>query len=249
MRSKLSTKVLTLLILLLPVQSPAEEIRVAVASNFRNTMTELKLQFESSTGHQLTLIVGSTGKQYAQIVNGAPFDAFFAADVKRPTQLELDGVAISDSRFTYAIGKLALWSPQKNRVDSAGLVLEQGEYRHLSLANPRLAPYGSAAREVLLALGLWEQSQKRLVFGENITQAFQFVSSGNAELGFVSQSQLFSLGETASGSVWHIPQSLYQPIEQQAVLLKNKQATRELKDFMQGPVAMEIIRRHGYSLP
>ena len=212
-------------------------------------METLQQAFESRTNHRLTLIFGSTGKHYAQIINGAPFDVFLAADVDHPQRLENEGVAMSGSRFTYAIGKLALWSPRPGYVDDQGRILEHGDFRHLAIANPRLAPYGLAAREVLQARGLWQRLSARLVRGENIAQTFQFVESGNAELGFVAWSQLERPDRPATGSFWLVPQQFYQPIEQQAVVLKTAKASQSLVHFMQSPEALKIIRDHGYAVP
>ena len=227
----------------------AGEIRVAVASNFSRAMAAIADQFEKESEHTVKLSFGSTGKHYAQIVNGAPFDAFFAADVKRPELLENDGRGMAGSRFTYAVGKLILWSPKPDLVDSRADTLKQRTFRYLAIANPRLAPYGVAARQVLQSLELWQDMQGRLVRGENIGQAFQFVASGNAELGFVARSQVRYLGQEATGSAWAVPQTLYDPIEQQAVLLSDKQAARAFMSFMRSEEVIRIIRDHGYEAP
>ena len=242
-------RALVAVVMLSPLPGNCAEIRVAVASNFRPAMETLQQAFESRTNHRLTLIFGSTGKHYAQIINGAPFDVFLAADVDHPQRLENEGVAMSGSRFTYAIGKLALWSPRPGYVDDQGRILEHGDFRHLAIANPRLAPYGLAAREVLQARGLWQRLSARLVRGENIAQTFQFVESGNAELGFVAWSQLERPDRPATGSFWLVPQQFYQPIEQQAVVLKTAKASQSLVHFMQSPEALKIIRDHGYAVP
>ncbi len=227
----------------------AAEIRVAVASNFTDAMRELAERFEQREDHDVTLVFGSTGKHYAQIRHGAPFHAFFAADKKRPRLLEEQGVAIAGSRFTYATGRLVLWSHRPGYVDPAGKVLQQGDFRFLALANPKLAPYGMAAREVLAGRNLWEPLQGRLVRGENIGQTFQFVRTGNAELGFVAWSQVQQPGRPGEGSWWAIPQDLYTPIEQQAILLKNTVPARDFLTFVRGEEAREIIRVHGYDTP
>jgi len=238
-----------LLSLVTGASAVADEIRVAVASNFTTAIRDLAGRFEQHSGHKVTLVFSSTGKHYAQIIHGAPFDAFFAADARRPELLDTEGVALAGSRFTYAVGKLVLWSPDEDRVDSTGKVLEQGDFRHLALANPRLAPYGRAAREVLEKRGLWEALQDRMVRGENIGQAFQFVGSGNAELGFVAWSQVKRPGQVASGSWWDIPQVLYSPIEQQAVLLKDNPVARNFIAYVRSEEALEIIRTYGYGTP
>ncbi|MGH8548980.1 MAG: molybdate ABC transporter substrate-binding protein [Methylococcales bacterium] len=229
--------------------SKADEISVAVASNFTDAIKTITARFEAGTAHQVTLIFGSTGNHYAQIENGAPFDAFFAADVERPELLENEGLASPGSRFTYAVGKIVLWSPQADYVDPQGKVLQQREFRHLAIANPKLAPYGIAAREVLQAYGVWDVLQSRIVRGENIEQTFQFVASGNAELGFVACSQIRRPGHPAAGSFWEVPQSLYSPIEQQAVLLKDNEAARAFLSFVKTDEARTIIQSFGYDTP
>jgi molybdate transport system substrate-binding protein len=229
--------------------SIAEEIMVAVASNFTTAITTLAECFESDTGHKVTLVFGSTGKHYAQIRNGAPFDAFFAADIKRPELLEKDEIALPGSRFTYAKGKLILWSPKAGYVDRDGKVLKQEKFRHLAIANPKLAPYGEAAREVLQARGVWDALKAGTVRGENIGQAFQFVKTGNAELGFVAWSQVKRPGKPMEGSWWEVPQVLYTPIEQQAVLLKEKAAARAFLSFVGSDKAQALIRSFGYGTP
>jgi molybdate transport system substrate-binding protein len=239
---------LAIVVILFPCWSFADEVRVAVASNFRDAMSALATRFEQISEHQITLIFGSTGKQYAQIRNGAPFDAFFSADSRRPELLERESLAVPGSRFTYAVGKLVLWSPQAGYVDPGGKNLERGDFRHLAIANPNLAPYGTAAREALQALGLWEQLGPRLVRGENIGQAFQFVSSGNAQLGLVAWSQLRRNDATIEGSYWLVPARYYSPIEQQAVLLRDTVAARTFISFIRSEESAKIIRAHGYDL-
>jgi len=239
-----------LLLALWPVPAvEADELRVAVASNFRPAMTALAARFEESSQHQIVVIHGSTGKHYAQIVNGAPFDAFFAADAARPLRLEAEQRIVTGSLFTYAIGKLVLWSPRERLVDPDGQVLQTDSFNHLAIANPELAPYGTAARQVLQALGLWEHLSARLVRGENIGQAFQFVATGNAELGFVARAQLAAPGHAFEGSSWQPPQSLYDPIEQQAVLLQDSPAGRAFIGFVQSEQARALIRTYGYDVP
>ncbi len=228
----------------------ADEIRVAVASNFATTSEAIAQRFEETSGHQVTLVFGSTGKHYAQIRNGAPFEAFLAADERHPEMLESDGSAVPGSRFTYAIGRLVLWSPEAGYVDAEGLVLEGSDFRHLAIANPKLAPYGRAAQEVLRSRGLWEGLQRRLVRGENISQAFQFVKSGNAELGFVALSQVTSPErQPETGSRWPVPEGLHTPIRQQAVLLEDSAATRAFGEFVRSEEARSIIRSFGYRTP
>lgn len=229
--------------------SSADEIRVAVAANFIHTIKAMTPRFEQQTGHRVILAAGSSGKHYAQIVNGAPFDAFFAADVERPKLLEDKGLIAPDSRFTYAIGRLVLWSIKGNYIDAKGNVLTTDDYQHLAIANPKLAPYGRAAQQVLQKRGLWKQLQNRMIRGENIGQTFQYVKSGNAQLGFVALSQVKQLEESFRGSYWLIDQSLYDKIEQQAVLLKDSPATRALMQYLQSHEARAIIQQNGYDVP
>ena len=244
-----SMLLLAVTMVLAPGQSMGEEIRVAVASNFTAAIASIAKRFEVGTDHKVTPIFGSTGKHYAQIKNGAPFDAFFAADVRRPEHLEKEGVALPGSRFTYAVGKVVLWSPRTGYVDPQASVLERGEFHHLAIANPKFAPYGKAAQEVLQERGLWGRLSGRLVRGENIGQTFQFVNSGNAELGFVAYSQVKRPNQPIEGSFWEVPQALYTRIEQQAVLLKDNEVARAFLSFVRSDEALKIIRDHGYETP
>jgi len=228
------------------------EIRVAVASNFSPVMKSLAKRFEANTHHTITLIFGSTGKHYAQIKHGAPFHAFFSADAERATRLEEEGDAVAGSRFTYAIGHIVLWSPETDYIDANGKVLESTRYRHLAIANPKLAPYGKAAQEVLQTMGLWSAKQASLVRGENIGQTFQFVKSGNAELGFIAYSQIKKpeqFEQKIAGSLWLIPKQLYTPILQQAVLLQDNPIAREFLSFVKSEASQSIIQAYGYSTP
>jgi molybdate transport system substrate-binding protein len=245
----LNTKWLLPLLLLLPLPLHAETIRVAVASNFSHAMQAISDQFEQQTGHSVDLIFGSTGKIYAQILNGAPFDAFFAADTERPERLEREKRIQPGSRFSYALGQLVLWSPNETLIDSQGNILLDGGFRHLAIANPRLAPYGQAAQQTLEALGVWQQWQDKIVRGENINQTFQYVISGNAELGLLARSQIQSLDKASQGSQWQIPRHLYQPIEQQAVQLTDKPAASALMAFIKSDAASRIIKDFGYLRP
>ena len=227
----------------------AAEIRVAVASNFAGTAEVLADRFEEISGHEVVLAFGSTGKHYAQIKNGAPFDAFFAADAARPRLLEEEGIAVPGSRFTYAVGRLVLWSQREGFVDEHGAVLENGEYDFLAITNPKFAPYGAAAQEVLEKLGLWERLAGRLVSGENIGQTIQFVITGSAELGFVALSQVAQPGRPLGGSYWEVPQNMYEPLEQQAVLLEENEAAAAFLDFVKSDEGRSIIRSYGYTIP
>ncbi len=236
-------------LMVLPAPSAAAQIRVAVASNFKNAMVAIIARFEAVAGHRVSASFGATGKHYAQIKNGAPFDVFFAADTRRPERLEREGSAVPGTRFTYAVGKLILWSPEKGYVGAGAEVLESGEFRHMAIANPKLAPYGEAARAVLRALGAWDRLRGRLVRGENIGQAFQFVKSGNAELGFVAYAQLKRPNQAIEGSFWEPPQALYTPIEQQAVLLRENDTAGDFLSFVRSDEGLRIIRDYGYATP
>jgi len=233
------------------------EVRVAVAANFIAACEKIGRAFEKRSGHRVAITSGSTGKLAAQIQNGAPFDVLLAADAERAALLEKDGTAVAGSRFTYARGRLVLWSSDPALVDGAGKVLADGRFRHLAIANPKLAPYGAAAEEVLSGLGLWQRLSPRLVQGEDIGQTYQFVASGAAELGFVALSQLRAAaggadGGTIKGSHWVVPEASYRPIDQQAVLLagaRDNPAARAFLDFLKGGEARAVIERYGYSLP
>ena len=248
LQSNINKLLLTLLIVSIAssVSVKADEILIAVASNFKNPIAEIARKFEENSNHKVTLIYGSTGRHYAQIKNGAPFDAFFSADSKRPELLEKEGLIIPGSRFTYAFGKVVLWSPKDNLIDQKGNVLSHGRFQHIAMANPKLAPYGRAAYEVLERKGLWDALKTKVVRGENIGQTFQFVKSANAQLGFVAYSQLKQMNDTVAGTYWDIPQSLYSQITQQAVQLKNNEATRDFINSMKSASSHSIIHRFGY---
>jgi molybdate transport system substrate-binding protein len=238
-----------LLLALIAPGAFADDVQVAVASNFTAPMQAIAAGFEKDTGHQAKLAFGSTGKFYAQIKNGAPFDVLLAADDETPAKLEKEGLAVSGSRFTYSIGQLALWSAKPGYVDDKGDVLKQGRFTHLALANPKLAPYGAAALETLNKLGLLAALQPKFVQGENIAQTFQFVSSGNAELGFVALSQIYEGGKFKSGSAWRVPPNLHAPIRQDAVILargKDNPAALALMKYLKEDKARAIIRAYGY---
>ena len=228
-----------------------EEVQVAVASNFTAPMKAIAADFEKASGYKAVLAFGSTGSFYAQIKNGAPFEILLSADAETPEKLEKDGSAEAGSRFTYAVGKLALWSPKAGVVDDKGAVLGTGTFAHVALAAPKLAPYGKAAVETLDSLGLTQKLEPKFVQGENITQTFQFVSSGNAELGFVAWSQICANGKLKSGSAWVVPETLHRPLRQDAILLtpgKNKPAAASLLAFLKGDQAKSVILSYGYSL-
>ena len=236
------------LMFLIAIEARAEQVRVAVASNFTHAAQALAIQFERDSGHKVTLIFGSTGKHYAQIKNGAPFDLFLAADQRRPQLLESEGKTIGN-RITYAIGQLVLWSPNTDYVDSKGAVLGSNSFKRLAIANPRLAPYGKAAQQVLESKQLWRSLLRKMVRGENIAQAYQYVKSGNAQLGFVAYSQLKKPQQAIDGSYWRIPTDLHDPIEQQAVLLNNSDAAQAFFNYLSSEAAKTLIRNHGYSTP
>ncbi len=250
MKKTLLRHLLAITCLSLPTMHPAmaDEINIAVASNFAEPIKAIARRYGAESGHRINLIFGATGKHYAQIKNGAPFAAFFAADVHRPELLEKEGIAIPGSRFTYAVGRIVLWSPKAGYVDSQGKILQQKPFRHIAIANPRLAPYGKAAQEFLQGRGLWDELQERLVRGENIGQTFQFVRSGSAELGIVAYSQIKRPSHPFGGSLWEIPPSEYAPIAQQAVLLEENPVARDFLTFIKSPEAIDIILGYGYAV-
>lgn len=229
----------------------AAEVQVAVAANFTTPMQKIAAEFEKDTGHKAQLSFGATGKFYAQIKNGAPFEVFLAADDETPAKLETEGDAVPGSRFTYAIGKLMLWSAQPGYVDDQGAVLQKGQFQHLAIANPKTAPYGAAAMAVLTRLNLLDAVQPKLVTGENIAQAHQFVATGNAQLGFIALSQVMANGKLTGGSGWQVPAKLYEPIRQDAVILgkgKDQPAVEVLMKYFKSEKATTIIKSYGYDL-
>ncbi|MGB0467641.1 MAG: molybdate ABC transporter substrate-binding protein [Pontibacterium sp.] len=229
----------------------AGQVSVAVASNFLSTLRDLAPLFEEKTGHQLKVSFGSTGRLYSQIENGAPFEVFMAADEQRPARAEAQGLAVTGSRFTYGLGQLVLWSPKENLFNSESetkAYLQAGDFSRLAVANPKTAPYGVAAQQVLESMGLWSRYSRMLVRGDSIAQAFQFTATANANLGFVSFSQLKSW-QAEPGSLWFIPQTYYQPIRQQVVLLKkgkDNAAALAFMVFLQSPAARALIADYGY---
>ncbi len=227
----------------------AEEVRIAVASNFAPAMKELAEAYRQETGREVRPVFGSTGKLFAQIVNGAPYAAFLAADARRPRLLEEQGQAVPGTRFTYALGTLVLWSPDAARSLGESSLGRDDDFRFLAIANPKLAPYGAAARQVLEAMGVWDRLQPKIVRGENIAQAYQYVASGNAELGFVALSQLEAPGRSGEGSRWMVPGELHDPIAQQAVLLREDSIAREFLNYLKGAEARAAVASHGYGLP
>lgn len=249
---KPSRLISTLLVALVATVSnaQADEISVAVAANFTAPMKQIAEVFEKETGHKIQAAFGATGKFYAQIKNGAPFDVLLAADDETPTKLVKENVAVAGSQFTYAMGKLVLWSAKPAIVDQAGEVLKKGGFDHIAFANPKLAPYGAAAVETLKSMGVYDTLQPKVVTGESIAQTYQFVSSGNALLGFVALSQVLKDGKI-EGSAWVVPAKLYSPIRQDAVILekgKGKPAAEALMKFLKADKAKAIIQSYGYEL-
>ena len=229
----------------------ADEVSVAVAANFTAPMQKIAAEFERETGHKIVSSFGSTGKFYAQIKNGAPFEVLLSADDETPTRLTAENLAMASTQFTYAVGKLVLWSAKPAVVDAAGEVLKKGNFEHIALADPKLAPYGAAALQAMKALGVHEALTSKIVTAENISQSYQFISTGNAQLGFVALSQVLKDGKI-EGSAWLVPARLYQPIRQDAVILekgKGKPAAEALMKFLKSDKAKAVIRSYGYDLP
>lgn len=228
----------------------AGEVQVAVAANFAGALERIAAGFTAATGHTVKVSAGGTGRLHSQIVAGAPFEVLLAADDESPKKLQALGLAVPGTRFTYAVGRLALWSARPGLVDDQGAVLAKGGFAHLAVANPKLAPYGAAAMQVLEAKGLAGALAPKLVSGESIAQTYQFVATGNAELGFVALSQLLVPGRPAAGSYWLVPPSLYAPIRQDAVLLKageGNPAARALLAWLKSEPAREVMQVFGYS--
>ncbi|WP_374328292.1 molybdate ABC transporter substrate-binding protein [Azonexus sp.] len=245
---RLSTLVVALLA---AVGAHAAEVQVAVAANFTAPAQQIAAEFERQTGHKAVLSFGATGKFYAQIVNGAPFEVFLAADDTTPARLEKEGQAVAGTRFTYAVGTLVLWSAKPDFVDAKGDILNKGSFNKLAIANPKTAPYGAAAIETLSKMKLLAAVQPKFVQGENIAQTFQFASTGNADLGFVALSQVFKDGKLTAGSAWIVPGAMHEPILQDAVILgkgKDKPAAQAFLDYLKTPRAHAIITSFGYAL-
>lgn len=229
----------------------AGEVQVAVAANFSAPMQVIASEFEKDTGHKVLVAFGATGQFYAQIKNGAPFEVFLSADDSTPAKLVSEGDALAGSRITYAIGTLALWSAKEGYADNGGAVLKRNSFKHLAIANPKAAPYGLAATQVMAKLGLSDSLKAKLVEGQNIAQTLQFVATGNAELGFVALSQVYKDGKITSGSAWIVPDELHEPIKQDALILnkgKDNPAAKALLEYLQGPKAAAVIKSYGYQL-
>jgi molybdate transport system substrate-binding protein len=228
----------------------ADNVTIAVAANFAAPMQKIAADFEQESGHKVVAAFGSTGKFYAQIRNGAPFELLLAADDETPAKLAKENAAVPASQFTYAIGKLVLWSAKPAVVDAAGTVLKKGGFDHIALANPKLAPYGAAAVEAMKALGVYDALLPKFVTAENIAQAHQFVSSGNALLGFVALSQVLKDGRI-EGSAWMVPANLHDTLRQDAIILdkgRGKPAAEALMKYLKGDKARAVIRSYGYEL-
>lgn len=241
--------VLGLLLLCFTATARTNPVSVAVASNFTQPMRAIARAFHQQTGYQTRLAFGSSGNFYAQIRNGAPFQMFLSADEEKPRKLEQAGLTVAGSRFTYAVGGLVLWSSHPNLVKNNDDILRSGHFNRLSIANPRLAPYGQAAVQVLRHLHLYQALRDKFVMGENIAQTYQFVMTGNADLGFVARSQVTRQGRLVSGSGWVVPAGLHKPIRQDAVLLpagKHNPAALALMRFLKSARARAIMRTFGY---
>jgi len=229
----------------------AAEAQVAVAANFAEPMKSVVAILEKTTGHTIKVTLGATGNLYAQIKNGAPFDVLLSADTKTPELLEKEGFGQPGSRFTYATGKLVLWSADTAKVDDKGEALKSASLRKVAYANPKIAPYGAAAVQVMDKLGLTSSLTPKLVQGESIGQTFNFAQTGNADVGFVAMSQVLVGGKLKSGSMWVIPQSLYDPIQQDAVVLlraANNEAAQALMKLLKSPNIKDLIRSYGYDI-
>ena len=240
-----------LVLLSIPVGVLAAEVQLAVASNFSGAMQAIAQRFEQDSGHTLKLAYGASGKLVAQIRQGAPFEVFLSADSSKPAYLVEQGLAVANSAFTYAHGRLVLWSAREHYVDSRGAVLQRGDFRYLAIANAQLAPYGKAAQQVLAALQLEQRLGPKAVTGQNIAQTYQFVDSGNAELGFVALSQWKAI-QPGRGSAWLVPSEYHEPIRQDAVLLakgKDNHAAGQFMDYLRGPIAQSIMLEYGYEIP
>jgi molybdate transport system substrate-binding protein len=238
------------LLLLSALPALAAQVQVAVAANLAAAVESIAAGFARATGHQAVLALGSTGKFYAQVRHGAPFEVLLAADTETPLRLEREGHAVAGSRFTYAVGRLVLWSADAGAVDAAGAVLRQPPRGRLAIADPRLAPYGAAALETLQRLDVLAAWRPHLVQGENIGQAYQFVATGNARLGLLALSQVMADGRIARGSGWVVPADLHAPLRQDAVLLRAGQrnpAAAAFLAYLRSEPARAVLRRYGYT--
>ena len=238
--------------ILLSVNVQAAEVKVAVAANFAQPMKDIAAEFEKDTGHKLAITQGATGKFYAQITNGAPFEVFLSADDETPAKLVKEGKAVSGTQFTYAIGRLVLWSPDEKLVDQGGAVLKTDRFKYISIANAKVAPYGRAAVQTMQKLGVLSAIEPRVVQGESITQTHQFVTTGNAQLGFVAMSQVWENNRIKSGSGWIVPEDMHEQLRQDVVLLnpgKESSAANALVNYLKSDKAKKLIEKYGYKLP
>ena len=236
-------------VFLMAANAQAAEIKVAVASNFANMLKEIAVEFQKDTGHQLAITPGATGKFYAQISNGAPFDVFLSADDETPRKLAQEGKAIAASQFTYAIGRLALWSPNPEMVDKNADILKTDKFKFIAIANAKVAPYGQAAVQTMQKLGVLTKIEPRVVQGESISQTYQFVSTGNAQLGFVALSQIFENGKIKTGSAWIVPEEMHEQLKQDAVVLqscKHMSACQALMDYLKSEKVKKMMASYGY---
>ncbi|MEW5780934.1 MAG: molybdate ABC transporter substrate-binding protein [Pseudomonadota bacterium] len=238
--------------LALATTAHADEVQVAVGANFNAPMKIIAADFEMDTGHKAVVSLGTVGKFFAQIKSGAPFEVLISSDKDTPDKLVAEGLAVESTRRTYAIGKLVLWSAKPDYVDAKGEILKKGDFKHLALANPKLAVYGAAGQEAMKRMGVLESIQPRIVLAENITQAHQFVATGNAELGFVALSQIVGKdGRVTEGSHWMVPADLYPQIRQDAIVLKlgrDKPAAKALVDYLKTDKARAVIKAYGYDI-
>jgi molybdate transport system substrate-binding protein len=241
-----------LLLLLAAGSAGAAQVQVAVAANMAAPMRQIAAGFARATGHEAVLAIGSTGRFYAQVRSGAPFEVLLAADQATPAKLEQEGFAVPGTRFTYAVGRLALWSADAGAVDAQGQVLQQAPRGQLAVADPRVAPYGAAAMETLTRLGVLAAWQPRLVQGDSTAQAFQFTATGNAALGFVALAQVMADGRITRGSAWIVPARYHAPLRQDAVVLnpgRANPAAAALVSYLKGEAARATLRGYGYEFP
>ena len=232
-------------------QALAEQVQVAVAANFTAPLRAIAAEFEKDSGHTVVASFGATGQLYAQIQHGAPFEVLLSADASTPAKLDSEGLGVSGSRFTYAVGSLVLWSATPGYLDGSDAALKANQFRHLAIAEPKTAPYGLAATQVLAKLGLTEVVQGKLVTGQSIAKALHFIATGNAELGFVALSQVYQDGQLSSGSAWIVPAELHSPIKQDALILKQGEhnpAAAAFMAYMKSEKAAAIIKSYGYTL-
>jgi len=231
------------------INTQAAEISVAVAANFSSVLKDIAVEFQKDTGHQLAITPGATGKFYAQISNGAPFDVFLSADDETPRKLAQEGKAIAASQFTYAIGRLALWSPSPDLVDKSADILKTDKFKFIAIANAKVAPYGQAAVQTMQKLGVLTKIEPRIVQGESIAQTYQFVSTGNAQLGFVALSQILENGKIKAGSAWIVPEEMHEQLKQDAVVFqssKHMSACQALMEYLKTEKVKKMMASYGY---